>query len=366
MLYIITKKNLSFFEFLLSCPLFIFLISTQKLQLFFGLLFLVLFILVQKNKIKSRLELFLFVTLISFYASGKIYYILLSLILIVYFLIKNQNKIKDTFLFGLINFFLIFLPIFLIKYKFFGNPLAPFFDDIFGSSRSVFINYSLALRESQGWLSNYKNYLIYIKPFIPLTIGDLTNNLGLIFLLLFFNYKLQKELNFIPVIIIIIILFTGQILSRYYLSISLLIYFSFGNNNNLIKYIKYLQMLVVTIFATIFVYVSYINFKVVIDKSNYMNNFSYGYYNNSMHNKYYDKGNVLLLNQLRANIFSEDNVISRSYLDMSKTYNNNYDKFIDEKNILYVISNNENSIQSNCFNLTNIEDFNGINASRNF
>ena len=83
-----------------------------------------------------------------------------------------------------------------------------------------------------------------------------------------------------------------------------------------------------------------------------MNNFSYGYYNNSMHNKYYDKGNVLLLNQLRANIFSEDNVISRSYLDMSKTYNNNYDKFIDEKNILYVISNNENSIQSNCFNLT--------------
>ena len=28
-----------------------------------------------------------------------------------------------------------------------------------------------------------------------------------------------------------------------------------------------------------------------------MNNFSYGYYNNSMHNKYYDKGNVLLLNQ---------------------------------------------------------------------
>ena len=51
-------------------------------------------------------------------------------------------------------------------------------------------------------------------------------------------------------------------------------------------------MLVVTIFATIFVYVSYINFKVVIDKSNYMNNLR-GYYNNSMHNKYYDKGNVL-------------------------------------------------------------------------
>ena len=89
------------------------------------------------------------------------------------------------------------------------------------------------MRESQGWLSNYKNYLIYIKPFIPLTIGDLTNNLGLIFLLLFFNYKLQKELNFIPVIIIIIILFTGQILSRYYLeAFLLLIYFSFGNNNN--------------------------------------------------------------------------------------------------------------------------------------
>ena len=90
----------------------------SKITTFFWFTISCIIYFCSKNKIKSRLELFLFVTLISFYASGKIYYILLSLILIVYFLIKNQNKIKDTFLFGLINFFLIFLPIFLIKYKF--------------------------------------------------------------------------------------------------------------------------------------------------------------------------------------------------------------------------------------------------------
>ena len=32
--YIITRRNINFYYFLISCPLFIFLISTQKLQLF--------------------------------------------------------------------------------------------------------------------------------------------------------------------------------------------------------------------------------------------------------------------------------------------------------------------------------------------
>ena len=54
------KKNNSFFLFLVSCPLIIFFISTQKLQLFYSILFLVLFIVVHKKLVESKLEIFIF------------------------------------------------------------------------------------------------------------------------------------------------------------------------------------------------------------------------------------------------------------------------------------------------------------------
>ncbi len=48
------KKNKYFLFILLSCPLIIFFISTQKLQLFFGLLYLLLFIITYEKIIKKK------------------------------------------------------------------------------------------------------------------------------------------------------------------------------------------------------------------------------------------------------------------------------------------------------------------------
>lgn len=368
-LYLIYKKNSNFFLFLFSCPLFIFLISTQKLQLFFAIIFLILFILIQKEKIKSKLEIFLFLSLLSFYATSKVYYILLSLLLFIYFLLNNKGKVKISFIYGLINFIIIFLPIFIIKYKFFGNPLAPFFDEILGNSRDIFINYSLALRESQGWLSDYNNFLIYIKPFVPTSLADLSNTLGLIFLLLLFNYKLQKELCFIPLIIVVIILSTGQILSRYYLeSFLLLSYFYLGKKNNYINLVGGLQLILVTCFALIFIFMSYISQNVIYEKDKYMNKFSYGYYNNSIYDKYADENMVITFTQGRANIFSNKNIISRSFLEISGIYNDNTNKlvnFINENNISLIIS-NKDKLQPSCLNAEKIAVIEEINATRNF
>lgn len=368
-LYLISKKNFNFFLFLFSCPLFIFLISTQKLQLFFSIIFLILFILIQKDKIKSKSEIFLFISLLSFYATGKVYYVLLSLLLLIYFLLNNKDKLKISIIFSLINLIIIFLPIFLLKYKFFGNPTAPFFDEIFGNSRDIFTNYSLALRESQGWLSDYKNFLIYIKPFLPTNLADLSNTLGLIFFLLLFDLKLQKELNFIPLIIIITILSTGQILSRYYFeSFLLLSYFYLEKRNSYIKLIGNLQLIFVICFTLVFIFMAYVDKNVIFEKNKYMNKFSYGFYNNNIYNKYADEKIVLTLTQGRANIFSNKNIIPRSFLEISDIYNGDKEKFIkflNDNKINFIIS-YKDKLQPACLNEEKIAVIEEINATRNF
>ena len=82
------KDNQKFFLILLSSPLIIYFISTPKLQLFFGILYLVLFIIINQNLIKNKLDLFITIILLTFYASGKTSYILLAAPLYFYLFLK--------------------------------------------------------------------------------------------------------------------------------------------------------------------------------------------------------------------------------------------------------------------------------------
>ena len=164
---IIHKKKKNFIFFLISCPLMIFLVSTQKLQLFFGILYLVLFILINENLIKKRLEIFIFILLLAFYASAKIIYILFALLLYIYFLLVKKDQLKLIAYYSLIIFFIVFCPIFLIKYIYFGNPIAPFFDNLFSTGREAYESYSLSLRSSEGWLLT-KSYQPFLRPFLPI------------------------------------------------------------------------------------------------------------------------------------------------------------------------------------------------------
>ena len=64
------KNNKNFSLIILSSPLIIYFISAQKLQLFFGIIYLLLFILLKRDLIKNKIELFIFVILLTFYSTG--------------------------------------------------------------------------------------------------------------------------------------------------------------------------------------------------------------------------------------------------------------------------------------------------------
>ena len=85
--FCLKKQKNSFFWILLSCPIIIFLISTQKLQLFFGILYLLVFIIIHEREIFVRYKNnFTFaIILLAFYSTGKFTYIIFSFILFVYF-----------------------------------------------------------------------------------------------------------------------------------------------------------------------------------------------------------------------------------------------------------------------------------------
>ena len=184
------KHNKSFIFFIFSCQLIIFLLSTQKLQLFFGILYLVLFILVHKNLLKKKVEIFLFILLLAFYASAKISYILIALPLYFYFLILNKRNLSLIIIYSLLVFFIFFIPVFLIKFKFFGNPISPFFDNIFNENNDLISYFALSLRSSEGWIGNSSDIKIFLKPFIPLSFLHMSNTLGLLFLFQLFNFSL--------------------------------------------------------------------------------------------------------------------------------------------------------------------------------
>jgi len=368
---IVYKKKNNFLYFLFSCPLIIFLISTQKLQLFFGILYLILFILVNENLIKKKLEIFIFIFLLAFYASAKINYVLFAIPLYLYFLIAKKSEIKLILIYSLFLFLFVFFPIFLIKYIYFSNPVSPFFDSLFSSGRQLYDSYALSLRSSEGWLltTNYKSFL---RPFIPTNINQLSSSLGLIFLLLLFNFELHKKTKFLPILIILLIISTGQILPRYYLEAFLILsfYYSINKYDTLTKLIRNIQFFIVISFSIIFLYISYFDLNVLKDKSRFLKKFSYTYFNSQQYENINLKGNVLDLNQTRTSIFFDEKIFSTRYLLNQKLINTDYQteflNYIDLNKIKYIVSTQGSNQFPECLNLEKIGEILKKTTIRNF
>jgi hypothetical protein len=335
------KDHKDFSLIILSSPLIIYFISAQKLQLFFGMIFLLLFILVNKNLIKKKIELFIFIILLAFYSSGKFSYILFTIPLYIYFFYKNLNHWKHLILYSLISFIIIYFPLLTIKQIYFDNIIAPFFDNLLGQGLESYNAFVFSIRNSEGWISDPTNLFLYIRPFISFDLSKLSSSLGLIFLLMIFNLQLQKKAKYFPFLIIVLVLITGQILPRYYFEAFLLLAFFYKPKNYYTKLLLYSQVLVIFSISLIYIFISYIKFDVVNNKLSYMNNFSYSFFNSQQHKNDNLNGNILDFALDRQSIFFEKNVYSLRYINILSQYNGDFDKelikFINEKSIDYFV-----------------------------
>ena len=103
-------------------------------------------------------------------------------------------KLKSIFIFY--NFIYNCLqPTINYKIPIFGNIFAPFFDVIFGDNLEIYNAFAYHIRWSEGWISTPDEYSIYLRPFISFDISKLSSSLGLIFLLMLINFKLQRKQN---------------------------------------------------------------------------------------------------------------------------------------------------------------------------
>lgn len=364
--FCLKKEKNSFFWILLSCPLIIFLISTQKLQLFFGVLYLLVFIIIHERKtfINYKNNLTFAIILLAFYSTGKFTYIIFSFILFCYLLYINKQKRFYIITRGIIIFSIIYAPLLLLKYKLFANPIAPFADSFFNDGRYIYDNFVNKLRTSEGWINNYKDFTIYIRPFIPLSITQLSSSLGIIFLIMLLDFKLLKKLYFIPLIMIFLILLTGQILPRYYLESFLILAYFFDKNRILInKIIINLQILIVVLFSLYFCKISYFDNNVIMSKENYLENFAFTYTDAEKLDKLNLKDNILISSN-RFSIFYKNNFFpSRIFFDMGKVNDVTYLDFIEKNKIKYVITSDK---LSDCIKYEVKDNFKFELVTRNF
>ena len=363
------KEKKLFSLILLSCPLIIFFVSAQKLQIFYGLLYLLLFYLVHEKKIKTNLEIVLFSILLFFYSSGKISYVLFFFPLYLYFVIINIKKIKFIFYSSLLSFLIIYLPLFYLKYLLFENPLSPFFSNIFLDNNEIFDSFVYSLRTTEGWLNgNMKNYIL---PFLPLDVFELSSSLGLCFLLLLLDFRLQKDLHYIPLISIILVLGTGQILPRYFLEIFLILSFFSNQNKKLVITTSMIQLFFVVILTLTFFYKSYFDLNVLKGTYDYKKNFSYSFSNNQKIDELNLDGNVLAFFDARASIYAKKNIFSTRYIDVKNLMDKENEKenisnFIINNKIKFLINHNKNLYLLDCIKIKKIDEIYLDRKVRNF
>ena len=167
-------------------------------------------------------------------------------------------------------------------------------------------------------VKNPSNLQIYLRPFISVKIFEFSSSLGIIFLFMLINIKLQKKLKFFPLVIIIIVLSIGQILPRYYLEAFLILSFYFNLNNIYLKFLTFSQNIVILIISIIFLKFAYFNMNVFFDKTNYMNKFSFSYFNSQQQKKLNIDENILDLTSVRPSLFYDKNIYSKRSLLLLK------------------------------------------------
>ena len=372
-LFLNFRNHKNFFLVLITSPLIIYFISVQKLQLFFAILYLLLFIVINNNLLKKKIDLFLVIFLLTFYSSGNLSQILFAIPLFLFIVYKQKKFLNEIIFYSLISFFILIFPIFLVKYINFSNFLAPFFNNFFHNDNDLFNALAYTLRSSEGWLLDPTNIEIYLRPFISFDLNQISSSLGIIFLIMLLNYKLLKETKFFPIILILLIISTGQILPRYYFEAFLILAYYFTFKNKYFLSFLIIQNLIIVSIAIGFIYISYFKINVISNKEIFMNNFSYSYQLANQLKKFKLNNNVLDYNLARPSIFLDTNIYSSRTLNILNNYYKydsdksiqNLSNFIKDNSIKYIVIEDVSSLPP-CLRIKNLYETNYQFAVRNY
>lgn len=355
------KKN-NFLVFLFSMPLILFLLNTQKLQIFFAILYLVIFIYFYSLKIKkiNNRTLLIISLLIIFYISGKLNYLLLSIPLIIFILMKIKIKSLIFLRYLVLSSIFLILPILLNKYYFYQDPVAPFLSNLLNTD----LQYKNLLNtiSKQGWRADDFKYADLFQFIVPANISYLSAATGFGFLYVLYKHLTQKIKPYFYVSIsgILLIYFSGQIISRFYLeSILLLFWYSNFKITKLINYFFKLQILIITIILSLFIFYSLTY--ILQNTNSFMKKYSYTYFNALNLNNLQTNKNILLLDTVRDSIFYKKNIYPLKV-------KNNDQYLIDtirNYNIKYIVSNKYDKIPK-CIKVELYKKIKTKNVTRNF
>ena len=232
----------------LSCPLLLFLISTQKYHLTAAsIVFCSIIFILNKSKL-SNLDIICLVGSLIFAVGSKFSYIIPCGLIWFYLAYKcyNLGRIKNLIIYSFISFiFILILPLYLKNYFFYGDPLSPILEIFKNNSDPNIINF-INYNKSFALDLNNLEFILYL--FVPQRLGSFATVLGIVPLfLIFLNFK-KIDLNSKKILVFILIgvlfiFFSYRGIARYYLEFYFLICYVIFKNFDKVKYSKFFKLI---------------------------------------------------------------------------------------------------------------------------
>ena len=215
--YLKEKNTYIFYIAILSSPVLLFLISTQKFLLFPSSLIFVSYLLLTEERGGHFRKLLISNALILFAIGCKITFIFISVPLLIYsfYLSIKSGKFLKLLIFTTLLFLLINFPSYVNNFRFYGDPISPSLEGFKNNPNIAIINFSNMIMSFRYDLSQF---------IIPIRLGDISTIIGAgILILLFINYTKVKK----NIIIQLLILAVTFIFYRYFFNAAPRFFFEF-------------------------------------------------------------------------------------------------------------------------------------------
>ena len=324
-----SEKKKYFSLYILSCPLLLFLISSQKFQLFPASLVYISFLYLTYEKNIKRIDIFYISLSLVFIVGCKFSYIIPSFLIWIYLFVKciKLKELNYLIVITIFNFLVIlFFQLYLKNFNFYGDPISPILENFKQVPDENILNF---LNFNKTFAINQNNITFLISLLIPSTLGSFTTTLGPILLgVLGINFryieKKSKIIVFFSIILFFSIFLIYRGIPRYYIEIYFFIGFIIFRNfehlklKNFFKFLVFFQSILIIL---ILIYSNITLTSGIFSKNLRISVFSkkaFGYniaeWTKQELKKDNKNKNKILLSDIRFYAFFENNFVSHQYL----------------------------------------------------